>query len=176
MSSEIIKIRIWNEEFLMTKEKFFDLIEHYNEEEVEEDVWDFEACDGTFSVSVDDNEYHISSSFVDPTLEFLYLLNPKGKYVVLVQWFISNHIAFEVEFSNCQCTESLNEYYGEIEYGGKYLIKDDNNKLIKENSDYFQNIMKEFEDRNIDSDAQVFTISEWEKSFKEIFNCSIIED
>ena len=176
MSSEIIKIKIFNEEFKMTKEKFFGLINLTVEEEIDEGVWDFEACDGTFSVTVDDNEYHIFSSFVDPTVEFLYLLNPKGKYVVLVKWFISNHVVFEVQFSNCQCTESLNEYYGEIEYGGKYLIKDDNNKLIKENSDYFQNIMKEFEDRNIDSDAQVYTISEWEKSFKEILNCSIIEE
>ena len=176
MSQEILKIRIEGEEFKMTKEKFFGLINPTVEEEIDEDIWDFEACDGTFSVSVVDNEYYICSSFVDPTVEFLYLLNPKGKYVVLVHWFISNNEAFEVQFSNCQCTESLKEYYGEIEYGGKYFIKDVNNKLIKSNSDYFQNIMKDFEDRNIDSDAQVYTISEWEKSFKKILNCSIIED
>mgnify|MGYP001207027168 CR=1 FL=1 len=167
---EIIKIKIWGEEFSLTKEKFFGLIEHYDEDEAEEDDWDFEACDGTFDVSVENNEYSLSSSFVDPTVDFLYLLNPKGKYVVLVEWSISNNTAFEVQFSNCECTESLNEYYGEIEYLGGCLVADKNHKLIKANSDYFQDIEEDIDDRYVDGDVQVYTLSKWTKSFKKILH------
>tara|TARA_B110001450_G_C17607771_1_gene475885 strand:- start:57 stop:1154 length:1098 start_codon:yes stop_codon:yes gene_type:complete len=169
-SSNILTIVIWDKRFKIAKDDFFNLIEHYDEDEAEEDAWDFEACGGTFGVSVDNNEYYLSSSFVYPTVDFLHLLNPEGKYVVLVEWIISNNIAFEVQFSNCECTESLNEYYGEIEYFGGYLVKDKNNKLIKANSDYFQNIMKDIDERNIDSDVQVYTLSEWAKSFKNILH------
>ena len=166
-SPNILTIVIWDKRFKIAKDDFFNLLEYFDEDEIQEDYWTFSTAAGDFNVNVTDtNTYEITPSGVIATGELLYDLNKEEKYVVLANWTIANNLVIEVDFVNCECPSNLKEYYKITEYDGGFFIKENFQNLLKVDSQNFKNIIKEIESREIDGDVEVYNLSEWEDEIK----------